>query len=329
MKYRSEIDGLRAIAVVPVILFHAGIPAFDGGFVGVDIFFVISGYLITTILLADLEHGRFSLVRFYERRARRILPALLFVIACCTPFAWLWMLTSQLKAYGDSLVSIALFASNILFWRQSGYFAAAAELKPMLHTWSLAVEEQYYLIFPLALLAIWRSNRKLVLPTILAAAAGSLVLAEWGAARAPVAAFFWAPTRFWEILSGSLCAVAIRNYSVPRSEIGGWTGIGLIAVSMIWFTSSTPTPSLWTLLPVGGTALTILFARSDTLAGRFLGLRPFVAIGLVSYSAYLWHQPLLALARIRLLADPKGWLLAGLMAATFVLAIAHYMGTQK
>ena len=150
MKYRPEIDGLRAVAVIPVVLYHAGFSLFSGGYVGVDVFFVISGYLITTILINDLAHGRFSLWRFYERRARRILPALSVVIAASIPFAWMWMLPMQFKDFAQSIAAVSLFASNILFWQESGYFAAAAEQKPLLHTWSLAVEEQYYVRMGLA-----------------------------------------------------------------------------------------------------------------------------------------------------------------------------------
>ena len=151
MKYRADIDGLRALAVVPVVLFHAGFSLFSGGFVGVDVFLVVSGYLITTILLEDIENNRYSILRFYERRARRILPALFFVMLVCIPFAWMWMLPIQLKDFSQSLVAVSLFVSNILFWQESGYFAAAAAEKPLLHTWSLAVEEQYYLLFPIFL----------------------------------------------------------------------------------------------------------------------------------------------------------------------------------
>lgn len=142
MHYRREIDGLRAVAVLPVILFHAGFSAFSGGYVGVDVFFVISGYLITSILIGELEQGKFSILRFYERRARRILPALFAVILACLPFAYMWMLPSELRDFAQSIVAVIFFASNILFWLEAGYFAAAAELKPLLHTWSLAVEEQ-------------------------------------------------------------------------------------------------------------------------------------------------------------------------------------------
>jgi len=151
MKYRPEIDGLRAVAVIPVILFHAGFDHLSGGFLGVDVFFVISGYLITTIILSEKDEGRFSLLNFYERRARRILPALFFIMLISLPFAWLWLLPSDHKDFSQSLVSVPLFSSNILFWLETGYFDAAAEMKPLLHTWSLAVEEQYYILFPLFL----------------------------------------------------------------------------------------------------------------------------------------------------------------------------------
>ena len=147
MKYRAEIDGLRALAVFPVIFFHAGFELFNGGFVGVDVFFVISGYLITTILIEDIENKRFSIVYFYERRARRILPALFLVMLSCIPFAWFWLTPNDLKDFGESLIAVSTFSSNFLFWLESGYFEATAELKPLLHTWSLAVEEQYYIIF--------------------------------------------------------------------------------------------------------------------------------------------------------------------------------------
>lgn len=145
MNYRREIDGLRALAVLPVIFFHAGLPPFTGGFVGVDIFFVISGYLITSIILADLKTGNFSIANFYERRARRILPALFFVMAVTFPLAWIFLLPGDMQDYSQSIAAVSVFASNFLFWSESGYFSAAAELKPLLHTWSLAVEEQYYI----------------------------------------------------------------------------------------------------------------------------------------------------------------------------------------
>jgi len=178
MKHRPEIDGLRALAVLPVILFHAGFQTFSGGFVGVDIFFVISGYLITSIILAEKQAGTFSLWRFYERRARRILPALFVMMLVCIPFAWMWMFPADLKGFFRSLAAVGSFSSNILFANESGYFDVAAELKPLLHTWSLGVEEQYYLIFPLCLLLAWRFGTRRMAGVIATFALISLVGAQ-------------------------------------------------------------------------------------------------------------------------------------------------------
>jgi peptidoglycan/LPS O-acetylase OafA/YrhL len=179
MDYRREIDGLRALAVLPVILFHAGFDSFSGGFVGVDVFFVISGYLITTIILSELEEGTFSIVNFYERRARRILPALFLVILVCIPFAWLWLLPIDMKDFSRSLVAVSFFASNILFWRESGYFDTAAELKPLLHTWSLALEKQFYVLFPLILILFWKIGKRWILVLLGLVCFDDLVLAGW------------------------------------------------------------------------------------------------------------------------------------------------------
>lgn len=195
MKYRPEIDGLRAVAVIPVILFHAGVTVFSGGFIGVDIFFVISGFLITTILIQDLEAGRFSILTFYERRARRILPALFAVIIACLPFAWMWMFPDQLKNFGQSIAATALFSSNILFWKESGYFSIGVDLKPLLHTWSLAIEEQYYIIFPVMLALVWRFGRKALFGLTLTIAVVSLGMAQVMSHTHPDFSFYMLPTR--------------------------------------------------------------------------------------------------------------------------------------
>ena len=177
MNYRAEIDGLRALAVIPVIFFHAGFENFRGGFVGVDVFFVISGYLIATIIISELESKEFSIVNFYERRARRILPALFFVALFCLPFAWFWFTPSDLKDFGQSLVAVATFSSNFLFWRESGYFETSTELKPLLHTWSLSVEEQFYIIFPIFLILTWRFGIKIILIVLFSIFLISLLIA--------------------------------------------------------------------------------------------------------------------------------------------------------
>lgn len=320
MKYRREIDGLRAVAVLPVILFHAEFSIFGGGYVGVDVFFVISGYLITSILISELEQGKFSIARFYERRARRILPALFFVMLACLPFAYMWMLPTQLEDFAQSIVAVVFFGSNILLWQESGYFAAAAELKPLLHTWSLAVEEQYYLIFPVFLLLVWRFGRNKVFWSVVVMAAISLLLAEWGWRNSPDANFYLAPTRAWELLAGSICAFITVGRAQKSNNVLSAIGLAAIVFSIFAFDENTPFPSVYGLTPVVGTALIILFGRQGTWVEQLLSMRAFVGIGLISYSAYLWHQPLFAFARIRSLTEPSQVLMALLAVATLLLA---------
>jgi peptidoglycan/LPS O-acetylase OafA/YrhL len=329
MQYRREIDGLRAVAVIPVVLFHAGFAIFSGGYVGVDAFFVISGYLITGIIISELARGDFSIVRFYERRARRILPALFFVILCCIPFAWFWMVPSEIEDFGRSVAAVSLFASNILFWRESNYFEATAEQKPLLHTWSLAVEEQYYVFFPLFLLLMWRFGRNRVFCMIAAIAAASLLLCEWGWRNSPTANFYLAPTRAWELLAGSLCAFVQFGREQKRNELLAALGLGLIVFAILVFDDATPFPSLYALAPVGGTALIILFGASGTWTARLLATRPLVGIGLISYSIYLWHQPLFAFARIYIPHKPSQLTMLCLAALAFVLAYFSWQYIEK
>jgi peptidoglycan/LPS O-acetylase OafA/YrhL len=302
MDYRREIDGLRALAVLPVILYHAGFETLSGGFVGVDVFFVISGYLITTIILAELEQGKFSIVNFYERRARRILPALFLVMLVCIPAAWFWLLPSDMKNFSQSLVSVPFFVSNILFWHQSGYFDASAELKPLLHTWSLAVEEQYYVICPLFLMLFWRLGKRWILVALGLVFVASLALAQWAAYAKPAAAFFLLPTRGWELLIGAFAAFYLskanrKEFGKAAGEFGGWLGVALILYAVFAFSKATPFPGFYALVPALGTVLIILFATQQTTVGKFVGNKAFVGVGLISYSAYLWHQPLFAFAR--------------------------------
>lgn len=299
INYRSEIDGLRALAVIPVILFHAGLNGFSGGYVGVDIFFVLSGYLITSILLGEMSVGTYTIVNFYERRARRILPALFFVIFCSLIPAWVLMAPHQLKDFSQSLVAVAAFSSNILFWKESGYFEVTAELKPLLHTWSLSVEEQFYVIFPLCLALLYRYGKSTLIYATSIVTLLSLTIAQWASTAEPSGNFFLLPTRAWELLAGSLIAYKIfGTVQVKRQNLWEWVGFILIISSIVTYDENTPFPSLWTVPPVLGTCLIIYFSGPTTNLGRLLSYKPVVNIGLISFSLYLWHQPVLAFVRI-------------------------------
>ena len=302
-RYRPEIDGLRAVAVLPVLFFHAGLRSFSGGYIGVDVFFVISGYLITTIIDAEIRNGALSIIRFYERRIRRILPALFTVCIACVPFAWLWMLPEELKHFARSLVAVNLFSSNLLFWQETDYFAAPAELKPLLHTWSLAVEEQFYLFFPLLMVLLARRNKAVLLTVLFSISLSSLMLAEWASQAYPSANFYFLPSRAWELGVGAILASSRLTQIVPPrwiAQLGSIAGIAAILFSIFKFDVSVPFPGFWALVPVLGTALVIICANPSTIVGRILNWRPIVGVGLISYSVYLWHQPVLAFARIRL-----------------------------
>ncbi len=324
MTYRPEIDGLRAIAVVPVILFHAGLDLFSGGFVGVDIFFVISGYLITSIIYEEMVNGDFSISRFYERRVRRILPALFFVSLVCIPFAWFWMLPREFKDFSESIAAVNLFASNFLFAGQSGYFAVSSELKPLIHTWTLAVEEQFYILFPLLLLILKHLRQSRIILVIAGISIASLALAEWGSRVYPTESFYLLPTRAWELCAGALIALGLRQRQIRNARLaryGSLAGLFLVLFSIFAFDETVRFPSVWTLVPVIGAGLIIVFAGKENSVGQLLSLRPLVQIGLISYSAYLWHQPLFTFARIRSLdAVPTS---VFLMLSVVTLALAY------
>ncbi|WP_078118080.1 acyltransferase family protein [Thiosocius teredinicola] len=325
MKYRREVDGLRAIAVLPVIFFHAGFEWIGGGFVGVDVFFVISGYLITTIILDEMDADRFTFSSFYERRARRILPALFFVLLCCLPVSIVYLLPDELQAFSVSLASVIFFISNIYFRNEIDYFAPAAEGQPLLHTWSLAVEEQYYLVFPVLSLLMWRGGRKVFLLTILGIAVASFLYADYQSTMRPDKIFYDTRGRVWELFVGSLVAIyllRVRKAPPRRSvgEIAALVGLTLILIACIVFEKSTPFPGRNALLPTIGAALVILFASPKNYTGRLLGASTLVGIGLISYSAYLWHQPIFAFARVTGFATPGGFLFTILSVASLVAA---------
>ncbi len=300
MKYRRDIDGLRAIAVLPVMLFHAHAPFFSGGYVGVDIFFVISGYLITTIIATELEQGTFSSLRFYERRARRILPALLLMVVFALAISAVVLNPNQLQVLGERALAVMFFVSNMHLAMNDDYFDDAAETNPFLHTWSLAIEEQYYILFPILMMVIWRTRKQWALPVVLLISVASILLAEWMSRTTPSVSFYLLPTRTWELGAGAVVALAELRYGkAPRDKLAARVlpalGLLMIAVSIVMFDNETVHPGFATLLPVTGAVLVIAFGGAQDLGTRLLSLRLLVGVGLISYSLYLWHQPLIAL----------------------------------
>ncbi|MEO0957771.1 MAG: acyltransferase family protein [Pseudomonadota bacterium] len=336
MRYRAEIDGLRALAVLPVIVYHAELGVLPGGFAGVDVFFVISGFLITGILLDDLAADRFSVRHFYERRARRILPALSVVMIACFPPALILMDPRNFEAFADSAVAAAFFFANIHFWRTLDYFNNVTATLPLIHTWSLAVEEQFYFLFPPVLWLLWRYGRRMrgdwLLWSLALATVASFALAVVGSTLELRSNFYLLPARAWELLVGSIAALHVHRHGLP---VGRWTGpaalfgLILLGLSFQFMDESFGFPGPWTLVPVLGTALVLLCARPSELAGRLLSWRPVVGIGLVSYSAYLWHQPLFAFARAASLERPSTVVMVTLGLLSIALAWASWRYLER
>jgi peptidoglycan/LPS O-acetylase OafA/YrhL len=309
LKYRPDIDGLRAIAVFSVLLFHAGLDVFRGGFIGVDVFFVISGYLITSIIHTDLQHRRFSTQKFYARRVCRIFPGLFAVFVSTLIAAYLLLMPEELISFAKSLRSAVFFVSNIFFMRHLGYFDTPSENHPLLHTWSLSVEEQFYIFFPLLLRIALRKEKFLPL-----ACAGltviSFVLSCWATVHSPKSAFYLLPTRAWELLFGSVLALGLvpEVKSRPLHEAFGMGGLALIALGVFGYSRQTPFPGFHALVPCAGAAL-LIYSGSvrPTWATRILGSKPLVFGGLISYSLYLWHWPLLVFMRLNQPDRPDGF----------------------
>ena len=321
--YRSEIDGLRALAVLPVILFHANLGIASGGFIGVDVFFVISGYLITRIIMGEMREDRFTIARFYERRIRRIMPALMTVLVATSVAMFAIMLPSEFSHYARGLLSALLFASNMYFQRSSGYFDPAAEEQPLLHTWSLAVEEQFYIFYPLFLMLIWRYQRQWLAAWLLVGVAASFAISQWAIDGHGTVNFYYLPTRAWELLAGALCAhIELKRQRLASNQLLALVGLVGLLISLFSFDSSLPWPSTYTILPVASTALIILFGYGTWVA-KGLSLKPLQAVGLVSYSAYLWHYPLFVSAHLLYLSADAA-VMWGLCALTLLLAALTY-----
>ena len=325
MKYRADIDGLRACAVLPVVLFHMGITVVKGGFVGVDVFFVISGYVISTQLLESLNSGTFSLLSFYERRVRRIFPALLFVVAITTALAGFLLLPPQMIDFCDSLLASAFFSSNFFFWKQSGYFDIASAFRPLLHLWSLAVEEQFYILMPVAMYAAYTLGsrwRFIFWVGFLASLGLSVAITN----TAPSANFFLLPTRAWELLLGAL--LVLTPPPPPTrivAEICGTIGALLLVYSIFYLNEDAPFPGANALYPCVGAAL-IIYSGSSHLPffNRLISSKPLVFFGLISFSLYLVHWPLIVLSRYYLLRNPQGIEVVLLIAGSVALAVFSY-----
>ncbi|KAA1183595.1 acyltransferase [Rhizobium tropici] len=325
LAYRRDIDGLRALAIIPVVLYHAGIPGFSGGFVGVDVFFVISGFLMASLISNEIAQGEFSLVRFYERRIRRIFPALFTVLIASSIAAWLLLMPTEFAYFARSLKAAALFTSNIQFEKESGYFDIGAQMKPLLHTWSLAVEEQFYILFPLLLMAVTRFARRhaaLILAGLLVV---SFVASAWMLFQSQAEAFYLLQFRAWELLLGALLALGVVSMPKrPEMRAGlAAAGVLFIAIAIFGFNDKTLFPGPAALLPCLGAAL-VIHARDDRgVASRLLRSRPMVFVGLISYSLYLWHWPIIVFSREmtgRELSLPQGGVIVAASLAAAIIS---------
>jgi peptidoglycan/LPS O-acetylase OafA/YrhL len=332
--YRPDIDGLRAVAVLSVILYHAGVPGWGGGFVGVDVFFVISGYLITRIIAQERALGQFSVLKFYERRARRILPALFVMMAASCVAAWFLLVPEDMQRFSMSVMAVPMFVSNLLFAKGGGYFDPQSETLPLLHTWSLGVEEQYYLFFPWLVLLLWRWGPRVQMWVLMALAVLSLGLAQLFLLSHPSQVFYGLPTRAWELLAGAVLALggAVQMQRRLGSGAQAWLaglGLALLGSSIVCLDGQTQFPGLWALWPVSGAVLLMAFCGPGNAVGRLLSLRPMVGLGLISYSAYLWHQPLLAFARHAGLDVTHGVYIAAVVVATLVMGYVSWRWVEQ
>jgi peptidoglycan/LPS O-acetylase OafA/YrhL len=328
--YRPDIDGLRALAVLAVLVYHAFPAAAPGGFAGVDVFFVISGFLISSIIFGGLRQGSFSFADFYWRRVRRLFPALILVLAFSLAFGSLVLLPDEFRALGTHVLAGAGFLSNIVLWREVGYFDGAAELKPLLHLWSLGVEEQYYIVWPLLLFVF--SRRPRLLPAmIVAVAVGSFAANLWMTATLQSAAFYLPFARFWELMAGSALAYR-QHYCVGGARLSNakaLTGLALLALSLVLLHPQRAFPGGWALLPVLGTALLVAAGPGAWINRVLLAQPAMVFLGLISYPLYLWHWPLLSFARMVEGGEPPATVRLALLALSLLLAWLTYTLVER
>jgi peptidoglycan/LPS O-acetylase OafA/YrhL len=333
MTYLPFVDGLRAVAILAVVAFHAAPSVLPGGFAGVDVFFVISGFLITRLIVLEIEAGHFSLSRFFVRRARRLAPAALFCFAIVTGLSAAALLPDAFWQFGRSLLAAVLMYANIFFADNGGYFSAPALEKPLLHTWSLSLEDQFYLTWPiLLLLTARRFSRASLIALAAAIAVGSFALAEYFLVRDPDFAFFQLPTRAWELLVGAILALIgrIEGLSSAAAEAFSLAGAAAVVASFMILNSNAHFPGLGAALPCFGTAAIIAAGSSQpTAVARLLSLRPVVFVGLISYSLYLWHWPLISLASYRLERPLDFGEAAAVVAASFAIAVASWRYVER
>ena len=323
-KYRPDIDGLRAIAVLSVVAFHAFPSWVKGGFIGVDVFFVISGYLISTIIFENLDKGTFSFYEFYSRRIRRIFPALLLVLIACFAFGWFALLADEYKQLGKHIAAGAGFLSNFILWNEAGYFDNSAETKPLLHLWSLGIEEQFYIVWPLLLWFAWKRKFNLLSITVVVVVA-SFILNLKGVKQDMVATFYSPQTRFWELLSGSflawftlykkdaftgikskidvwlsriVCSEKQDNDGRTLSNVISFVGLFLLLYGFWRINKELSYPGKWALVPVLGAVLIITAGSKAWVNRTILSNKLAVWFGLISFPLYLWHWPILSFARI-------------------------------
>ncbi len=335
LAYRRDIDGLRAVAVLSVVLFHAFPAWLRGGFIGVDIFFVISGFLISSILLRELQQGSFSFAGFYARRVKRIFPALVLVMASCLAFGWLALFPDEYQQLGKHVVGGAGFAANFFYWDQVGYFDTAADTKPLLHLWSLGIEEQFYILWPVVLVLAWKRRANLLAVAALLALA-SFVANAGGIAHYATATFYSPASRAWELLLGAglACAQARANGEGIRSpklspNLLAWAGVALLAAGLALVTRERQFPGWWALLPALGALLVIGAGPGAWFNRTVLSNRLMVWVGLISYPLYLWHWPLLSFAQIVESREPAPFIRTAAVLLAIVLAWLTYRVVER
>ncbi len=337
--YRADIDGLRALAIIPVVAYHAFPVYAPGGFVGVDIFFVISGYLISLIIFKSLEYNEFSLAEFYTHRIKRIFPALLLVTCACYAAGWIFLLPEEFKQLGKHIAAGMGFVENLVLWKEAGYFDNASELKPLMHLWSLAVEEQFYLVYPLFVWILWKVRLN-VLAGIVVVGVGSFVLNARGIHEDAIKTFFVPQMRFWELMVGSMLAfvVGLKKLRERSAETAGplllanvlaVAGILLIAYSIAAYNHKMAYPGVRAIAPVLGAGLLIFAGPQAWVNRNLLSNKILVWVGLISYPLYLWHWPLLSFVRIVDSETPSSTLRAAAVASSFIFAALTYYLIEK